>query len=99
MNGPLSSFAGPIRNLAPARPAGENKRVCILREHVHLPDRAAVADADDLIRRFGDYAASEAARRANCSRSLGNLVHYCRWRQIERMIERLSAGSAGETRH
>ncbi|HEX8527174.1 hypothetical protein [Allosphingosinicella sp.] len=70
-----------------------------MREHVHLPDRSAVADADDLIRRFGDYAASEAARRASCSRSLGNVLHYCRWRQIERMIERLGAGGSGETRH
>ena len=72
---------------------------CFLRDHVHLTDRAAVADADELIRRFGDYAESEAALRASRSRSLGNVVHYCRWRQIERMIGLLAAGRSGETVH
>ena len=70
-----------------------------MHDHIHLPDRAAVADADELISRFGAYAASEASRRASRSRSLGNIVHYCRWRQIERMIGVLSAGPAGATRH
>ena len=66
---------------------------------MHLPDPAAVADADELIRRFGDYAGSEAARRASRSRSLGNLVHYCRWRQIERMIGLLGTARTSETLH
>lgn len=70
-----------------------------MRDHVHLTDRAAVADADELIRRFGDYAESEAALRASRSRSLGNVVHYCRWRQIERMIGLLAAGRSSETVH
>ena len=70
-----------------------------LQEHIHLPDRTAVADADDLISRFGEHAASEAARLAGRSRALGNVVHFCRWRQIERMIERLSAGARGSTIH
>ena len=70
-----------------------------MRNHIHLPDRAAAADADELIRSFGDFAAGEAARRASRSRSLGNVVHYCRWRQIERMIDRLAAGPGGETLH
>ena len=70
-----------------------------MHDHIHLPDRAAVADADDLISRFGDYAASEAARRAHLSRSLGNVVHYCRWRQIERMIGLLAAGAGAATLH
>jgi hypothetical protein len=70
-----------------------------LRNHIHLPDRAAAADADELITRFGEFAAGEAARRASRSRSLGNVVHYCRWRQIERIIDRLAAGPGGETLH
>lgn len=70
-----------------------------MREHIHLSDRAAVAEADELIRSFGDFAASEAARRASRSRSLGNVVHYCRWRQIERMIDLLAGGRAGATLH
>lgn len=54
--------------------------------HVHVPDRAALDDATDLISLFGEHAASEAASRADRSRSLGNLVHFCRWRLIERTI-------------
>jgi hypothetical protein len=51
--------------------------------------RAAFADAADLIDRFGDYAASEAALRASRSRDLGNVIHFCRWREVERMIDLL----------
>jgi hypothetical protein len=65
--------------------------------HVHLPDRAAAADAAELIARFGIHAASEAAARADRSRELGNVIHFCRWRQIERMIQLL--GSGGHTIH
>ncbi len=67
--------------------------------HVHLPDRTAAADAAELIARFGAHAASEAAARASQSRDRGNVVHFCRWRQIERMILLLSAGSADQTIH
>jgi hypothetical protein len=62
-----------------------------LYETVYLPDRTAAADAADLIARFGDHAAGEAAARANRSRGLGNFVHFCRWRQIARMIQLLSS--------
>lgn len=54
--------------------------------HVHLPDRAAASDAAELIARFGAHAASEAAARADRSRDAGNVVAFCRWRQIERLI-------------
>ncbi|MDQ4088101.1 MAG: hypothetical protein M3177_08875 [Pseudomonadota bacterium] len=67
--------------------------------HVHLPDRSAAADAAELIARFGEYAASEAAARADRSREVGNVEHFCRWRQIERMILLLSAGPAAHTVH
>jgi hypothetical protein len=70
-----------------------------LQDYIHLPDRTAVADADALISRFGEHAASEAARLAGLSRSLGNVVHYCRWRQIERMIGRLAQGQGQATLH
>ncbi len=66
---------------------------------VYLADRASAADADELISRFGDFAASEAARRAAESRTVGNVVHYCRWRQIERMIGLLAAGRGEGTVH
>ena len=58
-------------------------------QHVHVPDRSALADASDLIDRFGDFAGSEAKLRADRSRELGNFVHFCRWRQIGRMIDML----------
>ena len=57
-----------------------------MRHDVHLADRAALAEAASLIEKFGDYAPSEAARLAGCSRDAGNVIHFCRWRQIERMI-------------
>ena len=67
--------------------------------HVHLPDRAAAADAADLIARFGIHAADEAAHRAAHSRTLGNVVHFFRWRQIERMIVLLAAGPSVHMLH
>jgi hypothetical protein len=57
-----------------------------LRHDVHIADRAALHEAVALIERLGDFAGSEAARQAGRSRELGNVVHFCRWRQIERMI-------------
>ena len=66
-----------------------------LQDHVHV-DRAGWAEAVDLIAVFGELAQMEAASRADRSRTLGNLVHFCRWRQIERAIVMLNAeGVAG----
>jgi hypothetical protein len=62
--------------------------------HVHVQDRAALADATNLISQFGDHAQLEAAARADRSRSLGNIIHFCRWRQIERTIEMLNGAEA-----
>ena len=67
--------------------------------HVHLPDRSAAADAADLITRFGEHAASEAAARAEQSRERGNVIHFCRWRQIGRMIDLLSGERGAATIH
>ena len=47
---------------------------------------AAFAEAARLIERFGAFAGSEAAVRADRSRDLGNVVHFCRWREVARMI-------------
>lgn len=71
-----------------------------MHEPVYLPDASAAADAAELIARFGDHAALEAAARARHSRGLGNVVHFCRWRQIERMIQLLSSSEReGATVH
>ena len=57
---------------------------------VHVCDRAAFAEATELMTLFGDHALIEAASRADRSRTLGNVVHFCRWRQVERTILMLS---------
>lgn len=57
-----------------------------MRHQVFFADRAAFADATDLITRFGEQAGREAKLRASRSRDLGNVIHFCRWREIERMI-------------
>ncbi len=70
-----------------------------LSSHVHLPDRSAATEAAELIARFGVHAAGEAAARADHSREVGNVDHFCRWRQIERLILLLSDGRAGHSLH
>jgi hypothetical protein len=65
----------------------------------YLGDRAQVADAAELIRFFGEEAGSEAAARADRSRDLGNHIHFCRWRQIERLVVLLSIPRAVGTVH
>lgn len=67
--------------------------------NVHLPDAAAATDAAELIARFGGFAASEAEARATRSRDVGNVIHYCRWRQIQRLIEWLDGGAGEATVH
>jgi hypothetical protein len=67
-----------------------------LHHNVHITGRGAFAEAADLISDFGDHAVSEARRRAGQSRDLGNVVHFCRWREVERMIGTLGLeASAG----
>ena len=69
---------------------------------MHLPylaDCTEVTHATDLITVFGADAGQEAATRANRSRDLGNYLHFCRWRQIERLIALLSFDRAIGTIH
>ena len=66
---------------------------------VYLSDASAAAEAAELIARFGIHAASEAAARADRSRELGNVIHFCRWRQIERLILLLEEGGRAQTIH
>lgn len=65
----------------------------------YLANRAHVHDAAELIARFGDDAGFEAAARADRNRDIGNHLHFCRWRQIERLIVLLSADCATGTIH
>ena len=61
--------------------------------------RVALADASELIDRFGDDAGFEAAMRAERSRDLGNVVRFCHWRQIERVIAALATDEVRGTVH
>ena len=56
----------------------------------YIAGRTALADASDLIDRYGDNAGLEAAVRAEGSRDAGNVLKFCHWRQIERVIATLS---------
>ncbi|HEY0150159.1 MAG TPA: hypothetical protein VGB70_14305 [Allosphingosinicella sp.] len=62
-----------------------------MRHNVHTAGRGAFAEAAELLSHFGDEAVGEARRRAGRSRDLGNVVHFCRWREVERMIGTLAA--------
>lgn len=64
-----------------------------------ISGRPALADAADLIDRFGDDAGLEAAVRAERSRDAGNVVRFCHWRQIERVIVTLTAEEVRGTIH
>lgn len=61
--------------------------------------RPALADASDLIARYGDDAGYEAAARAERSRDDGNVARFCHWRQIERVIATLSSDEVNGTVH
>jgi hypothetical protein len=66
-------------------------------QELYISGRSALADASDLIARFGPDAIGEAAARARSSRNDGNVVGFCHWRQIERVIEALSSPTASGT--
>ena len=65
----------------------------------YVADRQTVVDADALITAFGDDAGFEAALRAESSRDRGNVVAFCRWRQIERLIAVLARPDTMGTIH
>ena len=61
--------------------------------------RLALNDASDLIDRYGEEAALVAAERAERSRDDGNVVRFCHWRHIERVIATLSDDEVRGTVH
>lgn len=69
--------------------------------HTHLPlaDRAALAEATELMDDYGELAVAEAASRADRSRMLGNVIRFCHWRGIERTIAFLRADEVTGTVH
>jgi hypothetical protein len=61
--------------------------------------RPSLADATDLLDRYGEEAVLIAACRAERSRDNGNVVRFCHWRQIERVIATLSSDEVLGTVH
>lgn len=68
-------------------------------EQPFLIDRGSADDAVGLIAAYGSHAGAEAFARADLSRDRGNVVQFCRWRQIARFIDRLGDDTLGETLH
>ena len=66
---------------------------------LYLADAQQVTEAADLIDAFGEQASAEAAIRAGHMRDIGNAVHFCRWRQTERLIAVLVSDEAIGTIH
>jgi putative hemolysin len=63
-------------------------------EQIFVAGRAMRNGATDLMMPFGSEAVLEAAHRADASRGGGSVVHFCRCRQVERLIVLLD-GHAG----
>lgn len=68
-------------------------------QHPFVADRASALDAAHLLAELGEHAAAAAAARAEVSRERGNVIHFCRWRQIERLISVMADVELEQTRH
>ena len=90
VNGPLTTFVGSRESRAGLIGSMDS---------LFINGRLALSDAAELMDRFGDDAGFEAAARAERSRDDGNVVRFCHWRQIERVIATLSSEDIGGTIH
>jgi hypothetical protein len=90
VNGRLTSFMGHHERASGLTGAMDSP---------YIAGRLALAEASDLIDRFGDDAGLEAATRAERSRDAGNVQLFCHWRQIERVIATLSDEEVRGTVH
>jgi len=66
---------------------------------MYLADAQQIVEAAEMIATFGEQAPVEAAIRAGRMRDIGNTVHFCRWRQTERLIAVLASDAAIGTVH
>jgi hypothetical protein len=64
-----------------------------------ISGRSTLATAAKLMEQFGDDAGLEVAARADQSRECGNVLHFCLWREIERVIVVLSRDEVLGTVH
>jgi hypothetical protein len=65
----------------------------------YVHDRALADAATELISAFGCAAFDEADARARLSRDRGNVVKFCRWRQVGHLIRALDTDGANVTVH
>jgi len=68
-------------------------------QSLFIHGRGALNEASELIDRYGDDAGFEAAARAERSRNDGNVMRFCHWRQIERVIATLTNAEVTDTVH
>jgi hypothetical protein len=68
-------------------------------DSLFIAGRSSVSDAQELIREFGEEAALQAAVRAEKSREAENIIKFCHWRQVERLIDALEANAPQGTIH
>lgn len=64
-----------------------------------VSDRAHIAVAQELIDVYGPLARREAAARADHSRAQENVIHFCKWREIARLIDAFTSAEVNATRH
>lgn len=68
-------------------------------DDLFIASRNSLSDAQELIREFGGEAALQAAVRAEKSRDAENILKFCHWRQVERLIDALGAQEPQGTVH
>jgi hypothetical protein len=65
----------------------------------YIAGRTTLTDAQELMASYGDDAGYAAAIRAEKSRDAGNVLRFCHWRQIERVIASLASDEVIGTVH
>jgi hypothetical protein len=68
-------------------------------DDLFIAGRTSLTDAEELMREFGLDAALQAAVRAERSREAENILKFCHWRQVERLIDALAAEGPQGTVH
>ena len=68
-------------------------------DDLFISGRGSVDDAQQLMREFGQEAALQAAFRAEKCRGAENILKFCHWRQVERLIDALAAKEPQGTVH
>ena len=65
----------------------------------YIANLSDVAIAQELMAEYGPVAAEEAAARAGQARDRDNVVQFCRWRQVARLVTLLEQPGAWGTIH